>query len=247
VSITAAGEFSPTEITLYPGDTLTITNENPNPQVIKGENGRDLFPVQVIFDKPYSFTVPETADGVYVYFSETLPEGKKLTINVLPAVNTGAASSEASAAPSDIPLPFGDVPAAITESSASSVAFVASSEPPISSASSSAPAPRVEPTVHSGESATISIGGETQSSHSSAAAVSGTIPTNPYTVASGKDKEARGETIASAAQKNLHSGAPLQIRQHKPKTVTDTGPAGTLLMLLPALFAVGMLYRKLHI
>ncbi len=222
VEITAEGYFSPNAITLNTGDTFTLTNKNADPQVIKSTDERELFPVQVLFNTDFVFIVPSDASGTFTYFSETLPDDKTLTITI-----TGAAPVSPAEESLEIPLPFDDIPTA--------------------SVSSSIPSISVEKTEHSGETATISLAGNAgiSSSEASVPVTGSKIPTNPYTVGSSYQRD----TIAAAVKtQNLHSGAPLdQLVQHKPRTVTQTGPEGALMLLLPAFIGVALLYRKLTI
>lgn len=240
VEITTEGIFAPDRITLHPGDKLTLANKNPDPQVIKSKDGREIFPVQVLFETPFEFTVPTDASGTFTYFSETLPDDKTLTITIEPKQAAATASSEPVAeAPLEIPLPFagGETVSTSVETSAQS--------------SSSAPAVAIQKTEHSGETATISLGGsDAQENQPTQESFTNQIPVNPYTVTSGLEQQSKIDAIIAAAKENqnLHSGAPLQpIVTHKPKTVTSTGPAGVLALLIPALAGVAVLYRKLSI
>ncbi len=235
ISISDAGEFSPASVDVHPGDTVTIENRNIDPQVLKPKSGRELFPVQVVFDEPYTFTVAADAIGQYIYYSETLPADRTVTFNVTQASaasQSSAVSSSADSAPSDtisIPLPFGG----------GSIDLPADQFP--SSSSSSVPVADVS-TTHSGDTATIDLGGGASSASSVDLGGSG-IPTNPYTVAN-----APVSIASSAASTALHSGAPLlanTIRQ--PKRNTETGPAGMMLLFIPALLGVMVLSRKLNV
>ncbi len=235
VEVTTDGVFSPDTITLHPGDKLTLTNKNPDPQVIKSKDGRELFPVQVLFDTSYEFTVPEDANGTFTYFSETLPDDKTLTITVEARQVAAAASSEP--APLEIPLPFGDGEPVTISSTPTDTA-------------SSAPTITIQKTEHSGETATISLSSNEDSSEGTQESFTSQIPVNPYTVTSGLQEQTKIEAIVAAAKEaqNLHSGAPLQqIVKHKPTSVTKTGPEGALILLIPALAGVAILYRKLTI
>lgn len=231
LTITEDGNFRPNSIEIRPGQTVTIENRNADPQVIKSKTGRDLFPVQVIFDEPYSFTIPDDAEGTYVYHSETLPEDRIVTFTVATAsAQTVAVSS--SSATNIIPLPFGGDPiqSGVTSSRASSVSVA------------------VRPTEHSGGSATISLGGSSSSAESTEGG-SAVIPTNPYTVTNGQQQEVLlpAAAIASSAetQETLHGGAPIrELINHTPKRVTETGPAGVLLFFVPALAGVIFVSRK---
>jgi plastocyanin len=229
ITITQEGDFSPNSLDIRPGDTVTIVNENPDPQVIKSKTGQDLFPVQVIFDEPYTFTVPADAAGTYVYHSETLPEDKMVAFTVVSGA-LAQVSSSASATDNIIPLPFGGDPIVSGVQSSSSVSV------------------KVEPTAHSGDAATISLGG---SSSGEETVVTGNseIPTNPYTVANGLTQEALlpAAAIASSAasEETLHGGAPIrELIRHTPRSVTATGPAGAMLLLLPALGGVIIAARR---
>lgn len=230
VTITEDGNFSPDTLEIHPGDTVTIENKNADPQVIKTKNNRDLFPVQVIFDEPYTFTVSDDAVDTYVYFSETLPEDRTVTFTVSEAT---PASSESSS-DGGIPLPFGGGDPI---------------ESQVSSSVSSSLRPATQTVEHSDETATITLGGSTSSSSSTSGIVS-VLPTNPYTVESGLSQQQQMERIASSASstETLHSGAPIkQLVMHTPKTVTQTGPAEMMLALLfiPSLAGVFILARKL--
>lgn len=225
VEITAEGFFSPDNVTLRHGDTLTLINKNPDPQVIKSKDGTELFPVQVLFDTSFDFIVPETANGTYTYFSETLPEDRTLTITIDTVVADPAL---------DIPIPFGSettVIVPVTESSSSS------------SSVSSVPAIAAVSVQHSSETATISIA-DRSAPEPTDDITPANVPVNPYTVSSGLTRES---TVAATTER-LHSGAQLQpLVTHKPATVTETGPAGALLMILPALLGVAFLYRKMTV
>ncbi len=231
ITITADGTFSPSTSAAHPGDTITITNENADPQVLKSSNGRELFSAQVVFDTPFSFVIPDTAMGAYVYTSETLPADRTLTITVTPKTVATVQSAPSTQSDSQIPIPFGDGPVVPT---------TASSTP-------SSPVIDVQPTEHSSDAVVISLGGAQNTVSSSAASTNANVPTNPYTVQSGLEKISQTQSIIDNAQneEQLHSGAPLkQLATHTPKTVTETGPAGALLLLIPALLGVSLFYRK---
>lgn len=236
VEITTEGVFSPDTITLRPGGKLTLRNKNPDPQVIKSKDGRELFPVQVLFDTDYEFTVPTDANGTFTYFSETLPDDKTLTITV-EALQAAASSEPAAVVPFEIPLPFGDgAPVTIPS--------------PPAETTSSAPSITIQKTEHSGETATISLSNNEESSEQTQESFTSQIPVNPYTVTTGLEQQSKIEAIVAAAKEaqNLHSGAPLQeIVKHKPTTVTKTGPEGALMLLMPALAGVALLYRKITV
>lgn len=259
ITVTAAGYFSPDSVTVRPGDTVTLLNTNPDPQVIKSKNGRNLFDVQVLFTDPFTFTVPQSAMGPYVYFSETLPEDRTVNITVMPSDSEPpVTTTDPVEDVIDIPFPFagGTVEAPAPETPP---------PPP--------PAVTVEKTEHSGETAAISIGGEQQTQEPTGSAP---LPVNPYTVESGLEKQGRIELIAEQAKQTseLHGGAPLDnftcdgkggkgckgdvggkgSKGTKggtkggtitpPKKMTETGPAGMLALLLPALGSVAYVYRR---
>lgn len=244
VTITAEGTFSPATLTVHPGDTVTIENKNADPQVLKPKNNRTLFPVQVIFQDPYTFSVAADAVGPYIYISETLPEELTLTFNV----EGGAAPTSSSVASTDsdfdIPLPFAEQTVPVAKPAASSSSSVAVAIQTSSSSSSSSISSTPAATVHSGETATIDLGGA-QSSSSQAAMGGGNIPTNPYTVKDGLAKQQQNLIAKQNKEETLHSGAPLlQTKTHTPKRVTETGPEGALLLLIPALLGMVLVYRK---
>ncbi len=221
VEITTSGTFSPDIITLHPGDTFILRNTHADPQVIKSHDERSLFPTQVLFEEDFTFTVPTDATGTYTYFSETLPDDRLLTIII-------AGATQKSETFSEIPLSEYE-------------------HMQVSSASSSVPTVSVESTEHTNETAVISLSGTaTTSSSQASVSASADIPVNPYTASHGYAQN-NSTAIANAAfaEKNLHSGAPLkQLSQHTPSTITQTGPAGIFLFMLPALFGVMILYRK---
>lgn len=284
IEITTDEVFSPSTVTLRGGDMLTIVNKNPSPQVIKSKNERQLFPTQILFDTQFDFTVPENANGTYVYFSETLPDEQTLTINITPQDTSD--QNQDTPIPfgnegDEIPIPFGettyDTPIPFGSSSSvssSSSSSVSSSSSSSSSSNSSSSSSSSGGGTSGGGSGGSSGGGGGGGSSGGGGGNSGggggggggsqiisvgtgytpppnpttsyrNIPTNPYTVNAGGQN--RIDTIAAAKDaQNLHSGAPLQeIVKHKPFTVTETGPHGTLLVILPALLAVGFLYRKM--
>lgn len=234
VSITAEGTFSPDSMNVTPGQSITLENKNKDPQVIKSKNGRELFPVQVLFDTPYTFTVPADAMGPYVYFSETLPDDKTITFNVSAAAASATTTTETPAqtvaSDFEIPIPFGD-----------------SSDPIIPVVQETQEPAPVQPVEHSNETATISLGGN--ATPSTPTSPSAEIPTNPYTVESGLAKEKESGTIATTTKENkdLHSGAPLLTQKPRPKANTATGPAGAFMLLIPALLAMVFAHRKIGI
>lgn len=233
VTITSDGHFSPESVTIRPGESLKLVNENADPQVIKSSNGRDLFPVQVLFADPFAFTIPADAAGAYVYFSETLPDDRTVTINVVEAAASSPSAAVTTPSAAEIPLPFSDI-----------------MPPPVRTAPApAAPVASVEKTEHSSATATISVGGSAPANqNASESSGTATVPVNPYTVASGIVKQTRAEAFAAmAAQESLHSGAPAQKGGgiiSPPNRMTDTGPAGMLALILPGLVAVGYVYRK---
>lgn len=226
VEITTDGHFSPASISVAAGSTLSIENKNKDPQVLKVKSGRPLFPVQVLFTTPYTFTVPTDAAGTYTYVSETLADTETLTIVVTASVESAAApagTAQNNVASDQIPLPFGD------------------------STMSSAPAQqeRVEPAIsalateHSSDTAMIDLAtGQTDADVSLS---QNQLPTNPYTVAAAKSGKSQSATIAASAKAKLHSGAPLS--QYRPRAVTQTGPE-LWLLLFPAMFALCIVYRR---
>lgn len=222
VTITTDGYFSPQSVIIRPGASLKLVNENADPQVIKSSNGRDLFPVQVLFADPYTFRVPADAAGAYVYFSETLPDDRTVTINVV----------EAAASAAEIPLPFGDIMPLPVRTAPAVPGPVASTEK----------------TEHSSGTATISVDGAAPSNNNASKRFeTASVPVNPYTVASGLVKQTRAESFAAMAEREkLHSGAPAQKSAtiSLPNRMTDTGPAGMLALILPGLAAVGYVYRR---
>lgn len=244
VTITADGQFTPAAVNVRPGSAITIENANKDPQVLKSKDGRDLFPVQVIFTTPYTFTVPSDAQGTYIYFSETLPDDRTLTFTVETKTAGSSASSRSASAeappsvsvaiPSDaggaisIPLPFGAP--AVTSSPGSS-------------------APSAIVVQQSDETALISLKEQASApSSSSPSFETNNVPTNPYTIGTQAERPETA-TIAESAQKTqqLHSGAPIrQLQKYAPRKVPETGPAGMALVFVPALIAVAFVFRRMN-
>lgn len=214
ILITEDGHFSPDFVEIYGGESVTIENKNADPQVLKSKSGEDLFPVQVLFDQPYTFTVPNEVIGPFVYYSETLPEERTVTF----MVKTNEATPPIEQVTEPIPLPF-------------------NAEPPTPPMEQPVTVP--EPTVtteHSGDTATISLGNIAMENQGTVVN-SGTLPTNPYTV----DKQPATQYISKAEA--LHSGAPLMATV-RPRVVSSTGPEGFLLLFLPAIIGVMLVARK---
>jgi len=222
LTITAEGVFDPTEMTLHPGGTLTIRNEHADPQVLKSVSGRELFPVQVVFEEPVTITIPSDALGPYSYFSETLPEGT-VTFVIAEAMEQSAASEDAREnellGDDPIPIPFGSDEIPTSAPSATPVT------PPETEAIIS---------THAAGPATISLGGSASRASSEGRKISSVnIPTNPYTVgATGADQYLAG-AVQEFDEDTLHSGAPLaQYTEYRPPVATATGPEHTAVLVL---------------
>lgn len=244
VTITSDGWFDPPKIVVHAGDIITIQNSNKDPQVLKVKEGKELFPVQVIFQTPFTFTVPSGVEGTYTYVSETMPSDRDLTITVetLEASSSSSESTPPSGIASSpdsnpvIPLPFGNGNVELASSSSSSAAAV-----PSTVSTSVGP---------DNDTLTIALGTSSRSS-SLSPLDSSNIPTNPYTVGNPITKTptpASTEIAKVKAEENLHSGAPLrELRNHTPENVTSTGPEGTWLMVIPSLFGVMLMFRKMKL
>lgn len=233
VSITKTNTFDPADVTVHPGDQLVITNENPDPQVLKSKGNEDLFVTQVLFDEPFSFVVPDTALGkTYQYVSETLPEDQVLVIRVT-AAGTDAVSSSSSDPGDIIPLPPVTATSSSEESSSESASSSSSSAsiPTVQAVSSSSGG---QPTVvafisssiksttstqprTSGNTETFSLhpAGGTPSSSSSLPSLTGNndrLASNPYTVGNREEAERLGliPSSKSSSSSSLHSGANLR-------------------------------------
>lgn len=234
VTITAEGKFDPPQVRIRPGEELVITNENPDPQVLKPVGPSDLFVTQLLFDEPFSVQIPQSAMGkTFTYVSETLPETESLTISVVdPSDTPPVASSE----PADIiPLPpqttvssepsvvpSSEASSASSESSQSSIPVVQAPPPRtgqplvVTLISSSIP----KTTVHNtGAPTTFSLRpAASASSSSSLPSISGNgekLPSNPYTIGNRQEAERLGllpksNTSSSSAAKTLHAGANLR-------------------------------------
>jgi hypothetical protein len=75
------------------------------------------------------------------------------------------------------------------------------------------------------------------------------LPTNPYTVgtqdAYSFPTESVPTTTTPTVDQNLHGGAPLlELQNHAPKKVTETGPEGALLLLIPAFLGLAIVFRR---
>ncbi len=243
IVITKDGHFSPSNVTVKRGGTLTIKNENQNPQVMKPKDGRELFPVQVIFETPYTTTISTTSEGTYTYISETLPESEVLQIVVAPDTTIETpANVVASREVVDIPLPFGEeVPAKKVVPEAESAM-----------ATGNLPAPQTTEipvtiqTEHQNDSAVVSIVTAGKTANDIPVFESSKIPVNPYTVEEGKKKSQQVEIATGhKAKEAMHAGAPLQkLKKYKPVHITDTGPAGSWLLFFPAVLGLFFLYQR---
>lgn len=255
VTITEGGTFSPRVLTVNPGQSITIENAHADPQVLKSKNNRELFPVQVIFDTPYVFTVPSDASGEYVYFSETLPEDRTVTFTVRAASSASEVNSSVSST-EEIPIdgvevaPVTTEPPAIESSSSSSVM---SSVAMVRSSSSSVSSTDSDVAVSKG-TATIAIGSSTAHSSVSSSASSTAIPVNPYTVGTTSAVPVSASVSTSTTPRftsisntsTLHSGAPLNQTNYVslPRSVPSTGLPGFALFFLPALGGVFVMSKK---
>lgn len=241
ITITQDGHFDPASVTVTAGGNLTIENKNSDPQVIKVKEGsNELFPVQVLFEKPYVFVVPNDAAGIFTYISETLPNGEQVEITVQPAIEASAVTEteestviESGPPIEDMdgfPLPFGGP--VVAEPEPMPAAPVTLESVPVI----------VEPleaahTVHDNTAEEISIG--EAKTDNAATFSSGEIPTNPFTVAAAGKRGNAGSRIANNA-KNLHSGAPLLQMRRRPESNASTGPAswGVFIGSIVLMFAV---------
>ena len=235
IAITADGHFSPATVTIAAGNTLTLENQNKNPQVIKPKGTSALFPEQVLFEqKSYSFTIPVHVAGTYVYSSDTLPDDQTVTITVIAAIETqgGAVSSIPVSDMTNFPIPFGDSSQVVPAPSSSSAPIV----------SVTTPIPETTTQI-SDEPAVISLG-EAAPSSTEATFGNNAIQANPYTVGTESEHTKIAEKIAGSAKK-LHSGAPLALQQrYHARTNASTG-SELWLALLPALALMGVAYRKM--
>lgn len=250
VTITEDKHFSPTSLTVVAGGTLTFENKNKEPQVIKVKEGNELFPTQVLFEKPYSFVVPTDVTGVFTYISETLPEGEQVVITVTPSIEASAVP-ESSSAPAealppiedmnDFPLPFGGAVEAQPEPAPETPAIETSIQAPAQEAPVLEEKPAAPTHDNTPEDISVGSGG----SNEAAIFDSSAIPTNPFTVGTAKDRGHAGSTIASTA-KNLHKGAPLLVMRSRPRANAETGNK-LWLALIPALVLMALAYRRMSV
>ncbi len=105
VTITADGHFAPSQVTVHPGDILTIESKKTDPQVLSPKDpAAELFGMEVVFGDPFTFTVPENAVlQSYQYHSETLSPEEMLTITVTEAPKNVANSPTNIQAPTSAP------------------------------------------------------------------------------------------------------------------------------------------------
>ena len=70
------------------------------------------------------------------------------------------------------------------------------------------------------------------------------IGVNPYTVGTRPTAVIAAATAAKA--QGIHEGAAIdnQLTTHRPTTVSDTGPANMVLLMIPALLGAVLLYRR---
>ncbi len=254
VTINDLGEFVPTTVTLSPGDKLIVQNNNANPQVLKASDSKqDVMGTQVLFDRPFEFTVPASAAGnTYEYFSETLPESSTLTLVILAnAASARAASSTSSASSAvagavDIPIPSHLGLVAVSSVSSSSSMRTAVTLAMQSSRATTTVAP---PTQNG--TAVIDVGMVKTTTHAAAPDFSDNatnIPTNPFTVGNLRTALETGiltpgkkPTKAPVNTAALHSGAPLMAIK-KPNMNAQTGP-GVWIALVAALGLFSLAYR----
>lgn len=275
ITITEAGTFEPPSVTVKPGDELIITNENPDPQVLKSNGTADLFVTQVLFDEPFSFIIPAAAIGkTYVYSSETLPENQLLEIVVTDG--TEVASSSSSTAGDDVFIPLPPVSSESSESSSEA----SSSDSSESSSSSSSSIPVVQASsARSGQPLVVTLissssagttptttpatfslrpaaGASTSSSLPAIGSSQENLPSNPYTVSNRLEAERLGLIPkASSSSSSLKSGAPLRRVEtpvktttvtKKPRTNVETGPGPSVAIV--TLLTVGLMalyYRRM--
>lgn len=258
VTITEAGEFSPAIITVHQNDTLTIVNKNKDPQVLKAKTSDELFPLQVLFDQPFTFVVPSSAVGrTYEYYSQTLPQDKTLQI----VVSSGTADTSSSVS-SIVDIPAGiPIPTDLTTQTVSSASIGAGdgvgnnslvptdttvdTSTTSTSSSSVASFPTDMTQVASSETMSSSAAAaiELQAAASSSEAVpvamntNVQIPTNFYTV--GNRNLVKPVTNG---KENLHGGAPL-LTNNRPRNTASTGPEVWLVMLGTVLL-FGFVYKR---
>ena len=271
VTITKDGAFDPATVAIRPGDQLVITNENPDPQVLKPKGTDDLFSVQVLFDEPFSFVIPTSALGKsYVYFSETLPDTEVLQIQVVETLQQAVASSEASSEdmiplPPILPTPQSSESSESTESSSSS----SSSIPTVRATPSTTGQPLVVALISSsfssrppgsgiatGQPSTFSLRPAAASASSSLPSLTGNsnLPNNPYTVGNRTEAERLGLIPSSSSSSSLKSGAPLRrvetpvktpAKVTKPRANVTTGPADSMVWVtLLTMGLIALYYRR---
>ena len=196
VTITKNGTFEPMNLSMQPGASLTIVNENDVPQVIKpADPSQMLFQPVAIITEPVTVTIPtDAAPGTYTYQSSTLDAAQVLSITVITHTTTPATTStpievaqnmmpDTPVVDRSIPLPFDAAPS----TSAPATLSVASETQSAST---------------SNETAVISLGGKEASATPETTMPVQVLPKNPNTVANNRRTPA-------AASSPLHSGAPL--------------------------------------
>ncbi len=272
VTITALGAFDPATINIQRGETLTIVNNNADPQILKAQD-TELFPSQMLFkdqQKPYTFTVPTSAAlQSYVYTSETLPSSEKLTITVTDASGTSS-SAAASLQSSD----FIPIPSDVQTVRSSQASTVSNTTPPIDAVD--AVNPSTIPPAASSHS-TISAGYTTaassqtgpsdqvirasngsavtvlqiQGTHGAATSLSSSAPSSSSAsvyipvnpYTVGRQGLNRTSTIVSQATKSpLHSGAPLN--QYTQSTTTTASGPEIVWTMIATMLLFALVYKQ---
>lgn len=268
VTITADGNFVPSTIEVQANTTLRFTNENKDPQVLKTKNGKELFPVAVLFTDPVEVKIPVSASGSYQYYSETLPEDKILTIIIRNALSVETLAlktiDSSSSAVSSTSISSAMSLSSFSSSSSSALGESTDNLFPIpfgsvvqsTSSSSSSVSNSVAASNEPSEAVVLSVG-EHSSRTDFHAAASQELPVNPYTVGTQTAEQKRAALLARQAElrmaQGLHSGAGeydgASVVIHRPESVTRTGPNDILFyfaVIISVLATLGLSPMFMH-
>lgn len=246
VAILENGEFEPSTVRVAVGDTLVITSNHKDPQVLKHTADSDKnveplveTPLVLFTGEPYSKKVPENTSGnTYVFASSTVDNASTLTVLVGDSTSTSDTQGSAASTPAEatnsaeteylIPIPR-DLPSESLQINQSQVNDDAeqSRMPVATSKVDEVPLPNTSPVAEPapGEnSVTFEIKREADlQSSAQTEIIGGAIATNPYTVG---NKNMYIPTPKSAARArntvaaSSHAAAPPRPAMH-----TASGPA----------------------
>ncbi len=220
VVVTAEGTFEPNDVTLSPGDSLTITNKHADPQVIKTRIETAGIDPQVLFqNENVTIDVPDNMPaGDYEFFSETLPENESLVIHIVTSTE-----EEPEAAEDNFLDDIIDDGALMTNDILiPDLSEVAAEEQANTQAPSSSVAAATNQNQLNSGGLELALHGSASDATQETFTNTGNLPTNPYTV---------GNALQNPVpEKNLHGGAPLL--NNRPRSQPSTGMSEWLFITL---------------